>query len=476
MHARRCGAGDVVALLVPRKRNILVLSAPALHRLIPFPPSVAGGRSCSCVVDSCCLEEQQTPRMNGLSEPERAGGGVVEVSVERSDTTPAATVAAVVPNAANASKHSNNSSSSIGGGVGSSSSRREGSTGSTGSSRLAAAAALEVLVPPTPPPFRDRVAAGGGGSGGGGIDQGVQTRNSGSHIWGRAGAAVELNGGRPGVTGLPPDGAANPASPPSSNNIELEILVGNEEGGGDCGGGEDHRRVPHHSPTRPSMEFAGGGTSTSPRVQVGSYSIGGAEEWWPPEGDGDCNGDGDGKGSGGDSEEIVGIKPHPRYSSSSSSSSSSGHRSTSGRGGGPKSPSLSVGQGGNDDRGNVNSSGPNAGGLGYGGGSGGNRVGRPDTSSNVVGGVAGATATAAVGKEIGATNGGGTVVMKAVPVSQQEDQQQELPSIGESRLLGERQLERSTTDLQNLQPPSLLRQTSKYMDEDLPLAKRRQNQ
>lgn len=44
------------------------------------------------------------------------------------------------------------------------------------------------------------------------------------------------------------------------------------------------------------------------------------------------------------------------------------------------------------------------------------------------------------------------------------------------RPLGETGLARSTTDLQNMPPPSLLRQTSKYLHEDLPMAKRRQNQ
>ncbi|CAM9954802.1 unnamed protein product, partial [Scytosiphon promiscuus] len=44
------------------------------------------------------------------------------------------------------------------------------------------------------------------------------------------------------------------------------------------------------------------------------------------------------------------------------------------------------------------------------------------------------------------------------------------------RPLGEVPLARSTTDLGNLHPPSLLRQTSKYLHEDLALAKRRQNQ
>ena len=44
------------------------------------------------------------------------------------------------------------------------------------------------------------------------------------------------------------------------------------------------------------------------------------------------------------------------------------------------------------------------------------------------------------------------------------------------RELGETELTRSTTDLQNMPPASLLRQTSKYLHEDLPMAKRRQNQ
>ncbi|CAM9810702.1 unnamed protein product [Laminaria digitata] len=44
------------------------------------------------------------------------------------------------------------------------------------------------------------------------------------------------------------------------------------------------------------------------------------------------------------------------------------------------------------------------------------------------------------------------------------------------RPLGETGLTRSTTVLQNMPPASLLRQSSKYLHEDLPLAKRRQKQ
>ncbi|CAN0210973.1 unnamed protein product [Ectocarpus fasciculatus] len=59
---------------------------------------------------------------------------------------------------------------------------------------------------------------------------------------------------------------------------------------------------------------------------------------------------------------------------------------------------------------------------------------------------------------------------------QQEKQEGVLDPVGPGRPLGEVRFGRSRTDLQNMPPPSLLRQTSKYLHEDLAEAKRRQNQ
>eukprot|EP00903_Cladosiphon_okamuranus_P021968 g20198.t1 len=81
-------------------------------------------------------------------------------------------------------------------------------------------------------------------------------------------------------------------------------------------------------------------------------------------------------------------------------------------------------------------------------------------------GAGGSGARGGVMRGVG-TNGQGQAEMKPVPVQQ---------SIEPGRPLGEMRLGRSTTDLENMHPPSQLRQTSKYLHEDLAVAKRRQNQ
>ncbi|CAM9308157.1 unnamed protein product [Pylaiella littoralis] len=429
-------------------------------------------------------------RNNGPVEREFASGGVVGISEGRSDASPAAaTAASVAPNATNIRKLKRSSSTGGGGGDGSSRIiRREGSAGSMGSAgscRLAAAAAREVLVPPTPPPLRDRVST-GGGSGGNGTVQNRRKRRSGSQNWGRTATAAESNGGTPGLTGHPPDATATPAVRPSSDYVEREVRAENEEGGGDAGGGQ-------YAAAPPTL------------AQVGSYSICGVEERWPSEdeggyeGGGDRGSDGGGKVSGGGgsggSEGNDGSKPHARYSSSSPSSSSGVGPSTV-SGGERKSSSLAAGQGRSGDRGGGNGSGASPGGTGAGdggspaeGGSGAgvNGVGGPDANILAVAGrAAGAAAEAAAGRGRGATNGERPVAMKAVPVSQQQQQQQQqqgqqqqvlpLRLVGESQPLSELKLGRSTADVQDYHPPSVLRQTSKYLHEDLALAKRRQNQ
>lgn len=273
-------------------------------------------------------------------------------------------------------------------------------------------------------------------------------------------------------SGVDGDGGPGGTDPPD--------VVGGSRGVDGSGSGSG--KYDAHRPQADSIESVASVSfseaPTSARVMVGSYSIGGEEFWGASDDDGD---DEDGGGGGGTSGGYgygdgggVGCPPspaerrrrrRPNEDEGSPYTVAVPHRGQEGgAGGGPSPGGAGVGGGDTSKEGGDGGLAPAPKAEGEGvrerrGGGGGDDLNVDEGGGDGGGGRGGAGGEGA---------GGG--LRRGREVERAES------SPAEGRPLGEVRLVRSTVDTENLQPPSLLRPTSKYVNEDLAEAKRRQNQ